>query len=389
MQIGRAARHVLLAMLVSLAIPRGASAQGTERYSLQGFGGWAFGDTNNDNRYGYVASGEGDWNNYYFALNLAAQPMEKLSIRSQAFWGEDQRGQRIKLDYVFAEWAHAPALKLRVGKAPVPFGIYTEVYDVGTVRPFYLLPQFYEGPLGLIPKAYEGVGLTGSHPISDAWEIQYDAFGGEIRFEPFSTDFVNGVDPETGLPRISTAEAQLVGRGLVGGRLLLASPTKGFDLGGTVFYTNKIEQSIDGGQLMPYSVTKHATMVNLRAQYQKGGFAARGEWFAALARDADVKSLYLEASWKWATHWQIAGQYEKSNLSLNPGDTSVPEPLQRHESIGLALNYWVSPNLVLKLNGYSIDGNLIARPPQAGLRAFLGTLDDSTTAIVVGAQFSF
>ena len=154
-------------MLVSLAIPRGASAQGTERYSLQGFGGWAFGDTNNDNRYGYVASGEGDWNNYYFALNLAAQPMEKLSIRSQAFWGEDQRGQRIKLDYVFAEWAHAPALKLRVGKAPVPFGIYTEVYDVGTVRPFYLLPQFYEGPLGLIPKAYEGVGLT----VSDAWEI--------------------------------------------------------------------------------------------------------------------------------------------------------------------------------------------------------------------------
>ena len=88
-------------------------------------------------------------------------------------------------------------------------------------------------------------------------------------------------------------------------------------------------------------------------------------------------------------HWQIAGQYEKSNLTLNPGDTSVPEPLQRHESIGLALNYWVSPNLALKLNGYSIDGNLIARPTEAGLRAFLGTLDDSTTAIVVGAQFSF
>jgi hypothetical protein len=67
----------------------------------------------------------------------------------------------------------------------------------------------------------------------------------------------------------------------------------------------------------------------------------------------------------------------------------VPGPLRRHESIGLALNYWVSPNLVLKLNGYAIDGNLIARPTAAGLRAFLGTLDESTTAVIVGAQFSF
>jgi len=388
MSIRRAAGGAMCALLVSLSIPRDAVAQTSERYSLQGFGGWAFGDTNNDNRYGYVADGDGEWNNYYFALNLAAQPMEKLSIRSQAFWGEDQRGQRIRLDYVFAEWAQSPAFKLRVGKAPVPFGIYTEVYDVGTVRPFYLLPQFYEGPLGLIPKAYEGVGLTGAHSVSEAWEIQYDAFGGEIRFEPFSTDFVDGVDPATGLPQISTVQAQLVGSGLVGGRLLLASPAKGFDVGGTVFYVNKLQQSIDGGELMPYSVTEHATMVNLRGQYQKGPFAARAEWFAALARDADVKSLYLEGSWKWS-HWQIAGQYEKSNLKLNPGDTSVPEPLQRHESIGLALNYWLGPNLALKLNGYSIDGNLIARPTEAGLRAFLGTLDDSTAAIVVGAQFSF
>jgi hypothetical protein len=67
----------------------------------------------------------------------------------------------------------------------------------------------------------------------------------------------------------------------------------------------------------------------------------------------------------------------------------VPAPLTRHESIGLALNFWAGPNLVLKLNGYSIDGNVIARPTGAGLRAALGTIDESTTAVVIGAQFSF
>jgi len=381
--------RLAVAAVAALLLAGTARAQDAERYSLRGFGGWAFGDTNNDNTYGYVASGPGEWNNYYFALNVAAQPMQKVSIRAQAFWGEDLRGKRLTLDYVFAQWAHSPAFKFRVGKSPMPFGIYTEVYDVGTVRPFYLLPQFYEGPLGLIPKAYAGVGLNGTLSVSDDWEIQYDAFGGEIRFEPFSTDTIAGFDPETQLPIIDTIDSQLVGRKMVGGRLLLASPLKGFDIGGTVFHSGEIKQRVEDGPLQDYSVTDKATFVNARAQYQKDAFAARTEWFAALADDADVKSVYVEASYKLGKHWQLAGQYENSKIVLNPGDESVPEPIRRHESFGLALNYWVSPEFVLKLNGYTIDGNMITRPDLAGLRAVLGTIDESTTVVVIGAQFSF
>ncbi|MGE0455024.1 MAG: hypothetical protein AB7O37_09035 [Vicinamibacteria bacterium] len=376
-------------VIASLLSASGAAAQNQERYSLQGFGGWTFGKTDNDNTYGYVASEDGEWNNYYFALNLAAQPMEKLSIRSQAFWGEDLRDKRLQLDYVFAQWSQSPALRFRVGKAPVPFGVYTEVYDVGTVRPFYLLPQFYEGPLGLIPKAYVGVGVTGVKPLGEQWEIQYDAFGGEIRFEEFSTDYVSGFDPSTGTPTIGTLRSQIVGREMIGGRLLLAAPEKGLDAGGTVFYANDVRQRIEDGPLQPYSVTENATWVNLRAQYQKNAFAARGEWFGALARDADVKSFYAEASYKLGKHWQLAAQYESSDIELAPGSDDVPEALTHHESFGLALNYWVSPEFVLKLNGYNVDGNMIARPAAAGLRAVLGTIEGTTNVVVVGAQFSF
>ena len=102
MSINQRVRSGALALLALVAAGR-APAQSSERYSLQGFGGWAFGDTNNDNRFGYVASDEGEWNNYYFALNVAAKPMDKLSIRAQAFWGEDLRGKRIELDYAFAQ----------------------------------------------------------------------------------------------------------------------------------------------------------------------------------------------------------------------------------------------------------------------------------------------
>jgi hypothetical protein len=161
-------REIVVAAVLALAAGT-ARAQAPERYSLQGFGGWAFADTNAQNRWGEAATKEGEYGNYNFALNLAAQPSSKLQVRSQAFWGQNLRGQKISLDYAFAQYAHSPALKLRAGKALTPFGLYSEIYDVGTLRPFYSLPQFYQGRLGLIPKAYLGVGVTGTRSLGGEW----------------------------------------------------------------------------------------------------------------------------------------------------------------------------------------------------------------------------
>ena len=44
---------------------------------------------------------------------------------------------------------------------------------------------------------------------------------------------------------------------------------------------------------------------------------------------------------------------------------------------------------MLKLNGYTVDGNMVAKPENAGLAAVLGTIDQKTGVLVVGAQFSF
>ena len=148
--------------MLALALETGtAHAQTPDRYSLQGFGGWAFTDLSRDGRWAEAATKDGEFGNYNFALNFAAQPWNKLSLRTQGFGGHNLRGQRLSLDYGFAEYAHSPALKLRAGKVLTPFGLYSEIYDVGTLRPFYYLPQFYQGRLGLIPKAYLGGGVTG------------------------------------------------------------------------------------------------------------------------------------------------------------------------------------------------------------------------------------
>lgn len=378
-------RSSAFSLLVTIALGQAAQAQEGSRYSLQGFGGWAYGETNNENLFGYSSSPDGVYDNYYFALNVGAKPMDKLSIRAQAFWGDDLRGQRTNLDYAFAEWARSPAFKLRIGKVLVPFGLYSETYDVGTLRPFYLLPQFYAGTLGLVPKAYLGGGLTGAPRIGDKWELQYDAFGGQIEFEPFFLDRVTGFDPATRLPQFTRTKEEMIGRDMVGGRLLLVSSELGLDFGGSAIHMDDLQ--VPEGS--PLSITK-ANLYNLRAQYQHGPLAVRAEYFRGTSDSGEgIESYYGEASYRFLRKWQVAAQYEHGEILLEPGDNSVPEPLRKHSSLGLALNFWVSPEFVVKLNGYAVDHNMLARPEKAGLAVILGTLDDSTGVLVVGAQFSF
>jgi hypothetical protein len=386
----RAAASALL-LVAGLVHASSAHAQSTtERYSLRGFGGWNLGHTDNQNTYAYVASGDTEYNNYNFALNLAAQPSDKLTVRAQAFWGEDLRGRRIDLDYVFAQWAHSPKLKVRVGKVLSPFGLYTEIYDVGTLRPFYLLPQFYSGVTGLLPKAYLGGGLTGVLPLGDEWELDYDAFGGEVRFQTIPTDVPVGMDPATGMPITATVDVQLIGRPMIGGRLGLGSPSHGFKVGVAAMHAD-IEQSVNGGPRGPYPVSEAADLVNAYLQWEHGPLTVRSELFEAFADTATLRSTYAEASYKLTRHLQVAGLYERTTLDPDPGSlyASLPDQLKEHESVGLGLNLWATPDVVFKVNGYSVHGNLAARPANPAVDAAMGRLDDSTLVLVVGAQFAF
>ena len=67
----------------------------------------------------------------------------------------------------------------------------------------------------------------------------------------------------------------------------------------------------------------------------------------------------------------------------------MPDQLNNHESVAAALNFWVTPEMVFKLNGYHIKGNLSAAPKNVILAAALGQLDETTNVLVFGVQFSF
>lgn len=368
-----------------------AYAQSGSKVEIHGFGSWTFGDT--DGNLYTVGSPDGKYDNVEFALNVSARPMEKLSLVAQIFLesGNDFEGDgdgddEVELDYAFAEWFFSDALKLRIGRVKHPFGLYGEVFDVGTVRPFQLLPQSIYGPNGFTAKAYNGVGLTGSR-TGGTWGLQYDLYAGEIEgaFElpgllTASSRFLLEPNVELGFSVEDT----------VGLRLLVSTPVEGLTLGLSAYQGDEhIGRDIVGDE------TRQTYLFHV--EYLTDRWSIRSE-VGGLEHENDFEEEggYLEIAYRLNQHWQLAARAEdwsvdfpNTNLAALP---SILPQLMDHEEVAFGINYWISSGAVLRLNYHLAEGNRFAflgTAEEVAAALASGVLEDETEMLVLGTQFSF
>lgn len=349
----------------------------TEAVSIHGFGGWAAGYTSNDNDFNDVASKELAVENYYFTLNVFARPFKNATIHAQPTWESNLLGKEAKLDLVYLEWTFAPETRVRAGKIRNPLGVYTDIFKVGTLRPFYLLPNamYRNGP-----ESYAGVGLNRVQKLG-SWELECDLVGGAMDFAPTVTDLMVGMNPGTGRPIFASVNSQREGRDLIGGGLIVR-PVKGLEvslagygtdiwagpLGAVTDVSTKRTNALTGG--LEYTTTN----LSLRAE-------ALGVW-----GDIDFKTGYVELAYMVTDHWQVAAQYDLQRRNDPP---AIQKQLADHSAIGAAVNYWINSNVVWKANYYHVTDNYLARPGDAVNKALAGQLDRSTDVVLLGLHFSF
>ena len=370
---------VILILGALASAPLAAQIQNTVQ--IHGFGGWAGGRTDNNNEYGFIAGKETPLANYYFTLNFSAQLDRNVSIFAQPSWQTNLSGDEAVLDYAFAQWTITRQFGLRVGKIKNPLGIYSEILNVGTLRPFYLIPQATY--IGASP-SYTGVGFTGIVGMGPL-EISYDLFGGLQSYLPVAFEQPIGFDPVSYLPLFQTFLVTPEGRNFMGGRLLLQTPVSGFKVGGAIIAIDMYYQ-IGGGPKLR-SGDKRSVGYSGQAEYLTDRIQLRAE--AGTFDDAftNVNRGFAEAACRITSRWQAAADYDwvKFNFKIIPMD----ENQSKHKAFGLALNYWVSPDLVFKLNRYWVKGNTLCRPANAAQSAALGTLKPDTGIWIFGMQFAF
>jgi len=386
----RAAAVVTAALAVLLLVPRaGAALSFLDELEIHGFGGWAYGDT--DGLKYAVGSSDGKYDNAEFALNVSARPAERLSIVAQVYFESDDSdantNQDVELDYAFAEWFVSDALKIRMGRVKHPFGLYGEIFDVGTLRPFYLLPQSIYGPNGFTAKAYNGVGLTGNYTLGAGWGLQYDLYGGEIEGDFQVPGLLTTVEDLFLEPDVALG---FTVKDTLGGRIIFSTPIDGLSVGASAYR---------GDESVGLDIVGDATRTTYlgHVEYLTDRWTARAEW-GRLEHDVDFEEEggYLELAYMLTDHWQLAGRYDdwdltfpNTNLANLPG--IVPQ-LMKHQETAFGVNYWFNPSFVVRLDVHQVDGNRFAfvDTPEQVLEALTtDSLDDQTQLIVLGAQFSF
>jgi hypothetical protein len=363
------------AFLAASALALPATAQeGTEqaeKVHIHGFGSWAYGRTNGNEYLG--AGDEGSYDDASLALNVTADVSKGLRMVTQAEWLDDAEGTEVEFDYAFVEWEVSSRLKLRVGKVKQPFGISTEVLDVGTLRPFLDLPQAIYGGVGLISETYKGVGFTGAFELSGGWALNYDVYGGGQELEEFLPieDVLEGEELEEASERERT-------RDMVGGRLVVDAPLGGLRFGGSAYTGVEIGAGRRSGQ-------------GLQAEYLTGKWSLRTELARETVEDTlTARGLYAEAAYHFTPHWQGAVQYGRFTAEVEEAAVSAPSFL-RHEEVAVGLNYWRGSSFVIKASFHRVDGNRLAGPGFEHLADAIadGALEPRTNLVRLGAQFSF
>lgn len=385
---------VLLSLAALASAPSALCQDATQERSLdiRGFGGWAVGDTDNDNVYPDqpvpVAAKDLQWDNVYFTLNLLARPAEKVMIHAQPTWQSSMRGRELRLDLAYAEVTVVKDLLLRAGKIRNPLGLYTEIYKVGTLRPFYLLPNSY---YRFAPESYLGLGLNRVQPLGSSWELELDVLGGQMDFEPVDSDMIVGVDPTTGQYQFATLSVATRGRDMFGGGLLLRLPIKGLELGVSA-YSMRLYGGLPGTTLTRLTNTKGETprenAFTGSLEYATDKISVRAEGILTRGVEED-QAAYVEAAYRVTKHWQVAATYQYLNLKDPPPLAPSLASLQKSGTWGVALNYWLNPQLVWKLDYYRVSDNRAARPPDAVNVALAGTLEETTNVLIAGINFSF
>jgi hypothetical protein len=365
-----------LGMLLSLAAcafaPRASAIEVAEgRLTVGGFGQWGYGRTAGENAY-LIGNEDGEYENAQFSLALTAQPQDDVVVAGQVFLSA---GGEVSLDWAFGEYRIDDLLRVRAGKVKNPFGLFMEVKDVGTLRPFFALPQSIYGPGNFGAESYLGAGITGEWQSARGWGLAYDLYGGALELDAFEPGEALGAGPPFDFAAVEIEEEDV--RDVVGGRLSLLTPLDGLTVrisayGGTLFEEDRAGH-------------EHVQCYGLSAEYAREDFQIRGELFRATEEAVETNVAgYAEVAWSFLPKLQAALRFERSHQTKAgvPGSSPVAD---HHEgAVGLA--FWPSPSLVFKASYHLVYGNRFAVPE---LSAADGSMDAYTHLVVAGAQFAF
>ncbi len=250
----------------------------------------------------------------------------------------------VELDWIYYQRRFGPTT-VKVGRVQIPFGIYSETRDVGTVLPFYRPSHNFYGEAAYSSETVDGIVVSRDFSFGDSWRLEADAHFGNWEF--VQRDFVTGtyqadkVDDSTGL------------------QLWLDTPLPGLRVGGGYMEYHILNPT--GEQ------TWDTTFLGVSGEFERFSFHAE-------AKDTDIQTGnvylgYAHLGFNVTERITLNGQWDFFYLEFGGPRTKIDDDR------ALGVNYAFSSSVILKAEHHWNEGgfwhdNLL---PQALAGAFLDT----------------
>ncbi|NJL29587.1 MAG: hypothetical protein HC897_17720 [Thermoanaerobaculia bacterium] len=177
-------------VLVGLAQPSRAQDSGP-KITFHGYLTQAYGESDGLSLFGLDEDGTSDYRN--IALNLRADITDKdsfvVQLVNERSGGSpfDALHEDVELDWAYFEHRFETGTEVRVGRQPIPFGIYNELRDAGTVLEFFRPPVaiYFEGAFA--SETVDGLAVSHNFSLSDSWDLDSSLYYGEWERAEFSS----------------------------------------------------------------------------------------------------------------------------------------------------------------------------------------------------------
>jgi len=315
----------------------------SDKFSVHGYLTQAYAKSDKIPTSGITRDGTWDYRVFALQMRYAATDNDQvvMQVRNRRIGTSLLSDDGVQLDWAYYAHNFGP-LVAKIGKAPLPLGLYNEIRSVGTILPFYRAPStFYREGVETI----KGIVLSTRLPLG-AWSLESTVFGGGTSIDvPTPTPF--------GVIRVKFEAEENYGT-----QMWLNTPIPGLRVGGTwLRFQAKFPTDTSMNNAFVGSVDGTFDRFFVRGEYQRlklAGFFPNGD---------ETQILF---------HGQ-AGMKLFGPLSLNVQEegahvTDLGYTYRDLDDHAVGVNYALESNMVFKVeahrrNGYNFDTYLAPTGP--------------------------
>jgi len=297
----------------------------------------------------------------------------------------DDIEDEVELDWAFYERRITDHTSIKVGRVQIPFGIFNEFRDVGTILPFYRPAFVFYREGSFTTETVDGVLISHTFwPASD-WSLEANVYGGEF-------DLIE-LDPFSETATVARSEDSF------GTQFWLNTPIYGLRFGFGTQKRNLVDGAVGVTRFEGASNPFDEWLASIDAAFNK--WVARAEYrsfkidnepLPALMTDdfsARFDSYYVQVGYHPTEKFRIYLQTEFSDTYTDSPLFTEPQDFTLREDRGIAFNYLFSPNVVLKFEYHEVEGKdqsflpvFLPGPPFFQLQPIFTDIDDGDYSIL-------